>query len=247
MARKRSRRSIETTAYHEAGHAVASFYLQKNFRYATIIPGDGYGGMVKSYSPRFIKYFEGWSFERQRTFAERQIISSIAGYTAQRKFCPQSIRRYQASSDEEHQNNCFNYICSFNVREGDAYWKWLEIRTENLIEFHWKDVKAVAEALLERETLTYEEVYEIIRGHTMPEFPLIKNSWVEKIIKMIESGEISPQEAIDAAEAQSIKADNKDEEKWLLRCKRWNVNELKKELKKKGFTCKEVWQDTRLA
>lgn len=140
----------------------------------------------------------------------------------------------------------FSFISSFEAKEREAYWKWLGIKTENLIESHWKDVKAVAEALLKRETLTYEDVYEIIRGYPIPEIASLQENRIEQIMKMIKSREISPQEAIDAMEAQPVEANSKKEEKWKLQIKREDIKELKKKLKKEGFTCKEVWHDTRL-
>ena len=43
MARKVTR---EATAYHEAGHAVAAFFLEQPFTSVTIIPGDDYWGKI---------------------------------------------------------------------------------------------------------------------------------------------------------------------------------------------------------
>lgn len=147
--------------------------------------------------------------------------------------------------DEKEQSEFFIRICSPDPKEQAAYWKWLETRTENLLNIHWKEVTAVANSLLERKTLTYEDVYEIISGKPMPKFTTKKNSWVEEIMGMIKRGEITAQEAIDEAEAETVQAESKDEEKWLLSSKRYNINMLKKELKKEGFVCKEVWQDNR--
>lgn len=93
MGRKRSIKGLESIAYHEAGHAVASFYMYIKFRHVTIVPDEDYNGCVRCFSPKFMTYFEGWNAERQRNFLDKQIIVSLAGYLAQKKFSPHSIRK----------------------------------------------------------------------------------------------------------------------------------------------------------
>ena len=47
--------------------------------------------------------------------------------------------------------------------ELEAYLNLLAIRAKSLIEFHWDDVIAVADALLERRSLTAPQVRQILR------------------------------------------------------------------------------------
>jgi hypothetical protein len=42
--------------------------------------------------------------------------------------------------------------------------RWLQVRTEGLIETNWPEVEAVAAALLERGTLKGKEVLAVIQG-----------------------------------------------------------------------------------
>jgi hypothetical protein len=39
----------------------------------------------------------------------------------------------------------------------------VRIRAENLVERHWREIAAVADALLERRRLTYDEVRDVIK------------------------------------------------------------------------------------
>jgi len=74
---------LRTTAYHEAGHAVAAWWLFLKFRYVTIKPdGDTLGHVKFNRSPKWFSPDIDKS-DRVRLFAERHIISSFAGQIAE--------------------------------------------------------------------------------------------------------------------------------------------------------------------
>jgi hypothetical protein len=50
------------------------------------------------------------------------------------------------------------------LRDVDISIRWLECRTEALVELRWQEIEKLARALLERETLTIDEVRELLFG-----------------------------------------------------------------------------------
>jgi hypothetical protein len=48
-----------------------------------------------------------------------------------------------------------------------AFWRYLEVRTSMLIEEHWSTIERVAEALIERQTLTRDDIAEISRRESL--------------------------------------------------------------------------------
>jgi len=81
-----------TVAYHEAGHAVAAFWLHRPIRKVTIIADENSSGKVvrkrrpNAADPR--KWFNEAGYRIQA-----DMIILYAGQLAQKRFAPRSLRR----------------------------------------------------------------------------------------------------------------------------------------------------------
>ena len=162
--KKQSTKKLIATAYHEAGHAVAYFFLRGGFHHVTIRPEseeDSLGHIAGHALPSFRPDLDNST--RARQVAERLIMCSFAGGAAEALH--RGRNNWQgARSDWIAAIDLAGYFCAFGD-EIEAYLKWLSIRTRNLVSspLCWPGVEAVAEALLEREYLSSCQVRRIIR------------------------------------------------------------------------------------
>jgi hypothetical protein len=151
------------TAYHEAGHAVACYYLGVKVKSATIVPDKDQRGHV-----RHEAMFRGLNPEidlsgRARLQMERSIIIGLAGMAAQRRYDRKSWRHYHGASD-------FRVVVDLAFRIGgdsdgtNQFLRWLELCTDRLVESRWQDIERVARALLERKIMAGSEIDEVIDG-----------------------------------------------------------------------------------
>lgn len=151
----------ETTAYHEAGHAVAAFLNGFEIEFATIKRCGDAAGMVKALPKGKLDLRNGSPHMRAKI--ESCLIMTLAGDAAQRKFAPRSSRNWQTSSDRESATDMALAVCGTG-ESATAYIAWLAIVTRDLIQSRWQSVERVAAALLEKETLSGQEVREAIIG-----------------------------------------------------------------------------------
>jgi hypothetical protein len=169
QAQNQPRRKLmqrEATAYHEAGHAVAAWRLRVRIgrKGVSIISSEDFFGTV-----HLRKGFRGDPVVEMtaamRVGLENQIITTLAGEAAQRKYRPSSVRSHHGSVDRK---NVTYLLCSLvgSDRECRAYYKWLQIRAEQLVEntFCWTAIEAVAKTLMQRNRLSAKEVSEVIQG-----------------------------------------------------------------------------------
>ncbi|MCW1966958.1 MAG: AAA family ATPase [Anaerolineae bacterium] len=179
----------QVLAYHEAGHAIAMYYMapeQKILR-ATINPlSTG----VKGYVQRID------SVEQHVTPVIRiayNIIISLAGRAAEKIF---SGEMYQSVGGDYPAVNFWlsrlvsngffgppidDYDSTHSIVDKDQnqrkkfrseltrYWLAMEDATEKLMRNHWREVTAVAEELLLKRTLTGRELQEIIEKNQTPD------------------------------------------------------------------------------
>jgi len=151
--------ALTATAYHEAGHAVAAHHEHMRFRSVTIRPGAGNLGHLAYRMP-------GWfqpdveADARHRRLVERDARVSFAGPAAEARFKGRHNWR-GASDDLDQAVSLLGYVCGSNG-ELEAYVRLIRMQAQGLMERHWDEVQAVAEALLERECLTAAEVAAVI-------------------------------------------------------------------------------------
>ena len=149
-------RQREATAYHEAGHAVACYVFKHQIKKVSIIPGEGYQGKLHSSGlpedlvERIVQR-ENLSPEEEKLLWEKTIIS-LAGPASECLFT--GVYNWRGSMSDRFKANLFAPFLDRPAKE-------CEEEAKKLIYSNWKKVKAVAQALLERHTLTAQQVQEI--------------------------------------------------------------------------------------
>jgi len=142
----------EATAYHEAGHAIAAWRCRVRIKSVTIRPAAGeYHGRLLFRSIRTPQ-------DMSERWAERHIVTALAGPLAQRKFAPRSTRGWHSQGD-------YQWACELALRAqgsgalATAWLQWLTTSTTALVETNWPHIKAVANALLQDEELDGQGVF----------------------------------------------------------------------------------------
>ena len=152
-------KKLESTAYHEAGHAVVTIAHNVRVHSVSIIPDPDEEslGHIKHSNPLRGIDFEWDNSIRARDRGEKLVEICMAGPIAQKRYNPKGYRHYNASSDHEEALNVL-YKMSGSKEEIEAWWKLLEVRTGALVNLKWREIEHIAEALLDRHTLTAQEI-----------------------------------------------------------------------------------------
>jgi hypothetical protein len=145
---------------------VVAFYLAKPFRYVTIKPdekADSLGHVRFPKAPKWVCDDYSSRPLKQREFWENDIIVSFAGRISQQKHKGKRVRFGHGSDYAQASDHAF---ASYGGRGGadvHIHWyRWLHARSNAIVELRWREIGAVAEALLKRETLSLDEVREVI-------------------------------------------------------------------------------------
>jgi len=156
---RRSRKSLEATAYHEAGHAVIALSERMRVKSATIVPGEDYWGAVARQNMTRVQmgFDEPAKMHRYLT---REIRVILAGLAAEWRFTGRNNFR-GASSDYKEAINL-----SLHVYGSDTIVPYLRFMSALMKEevskpARWAQIKAIAEALMERGTIRNREIREI--------------------------------------------------------------------------------------
>jgi hypothetical protein len=144
----------KSTAYHEAGHAVAATAIGLGVKTVSIIPDPTRGT---------IDWVSGGRVTVKRCeYGDRDIIVLFAGGAAQRRHAPTSVRRFSAEGDFNKMKMLIDV-----GRVEDAMRKkrqnWLKDETDRLINSQWTAIEAVANRLMQTGELTGTEVSAIFR------------------------------------------------------------------------------------
>lgn len=156
--------TIEKTAYHEAGHAVAAFLYGRRFLKISIIFDEKDFSLGRVIYP--ITYWKGFAPDgfksNTRMRIEEEILKVFAGEVAEGLFSG----RLNWRSSREHLTSAkklARYVCGSQA-EADAFVDWLWKREIHLM----KDpprraaVQALAEELLQKKEIGYQEARQII-------------------------------------------------------------------------------------
>lgn len=151
-------------AYHEAGHAVVSFFCQEQFKTVSIIPAEDYLGVVvgrrleKRIFDAFATGLDLTPYQRMRI--ENQVIISLAGGIAERRY----RGRYNHQGRKSDIDNAVDIVLrlSGSAEEANAYLKWLDTRAHNAVNVRWDLIESVAQTLFASKKMTQAEVIEII-------------------------------------------------------------------------------------
>ena len=161
-------------AHHEAGHAVAAFVLNLSIgrKGVRIIPDDdSLGAAYVLHQLRGNPEFE--MSPRMHVRLLDYAVMCLAGDAAQKKFNPR--RRFAAQGDRHCAVDLLSYISSSNEIL-ELQFKIAHLRARGLVDVRWKEIEAVASALIERKTLNREEV----RKAFLSTMPLILAEEAEK-------------------------------------------------------------------
>ena len=124
-AQVRAAKALRATAFHEAGHAVASIWLQRPFKYVTIEPDGDTLGHVHAWVPG--KWFRP-DLEvtpRVRALIDAEVSVLFAGGIAEKRHVGRS-NRHSTRSDYSALVGLALYIGG-DERTTDAYVKWRQL------------------------------------------------------------------------------------------------------------------------
>ena len=147
-----SERQRRATAFHEAGHAVQAFHEGMRVAKASIVPAGESSGRVTLACKSATEY--GEVSEQQ---AARHARVCLAGLVAQRKFSPQSVRRYHAHQDHEAAA-ALAFKISGSPQEAEAWLRLWTIQVQQRMDRHWPSVERLAAELMKAGSVSGESV-----------------------------------------------------------------------------------------
>jgi hypothetical protein len=158
------RRSVELTAYHEAGHAVVAFALRRAVKDVSIVPDDDSNGRLVNHKLPDTFCPDVNNDGRTRSFVEREIMIFLAGGVALEKF--QGHRGALGDGEDlRYATDLASYVCG-NLEESCAYVAWLRARTKLLLNqpWNWRAVVDLVRALLEHKELSGRAARQIFQA-----------------------------------------------------------------------------------
>ena len=147
-------KKIERTAYHEAGHAVASHHLRVAFSSITIIPKQDSSGHVMHPKSIFNNFDPEWDNSlRVVDRAERMILVLLAGQVAEAKFADR--HNWMGSGEDWHTviKLASYFVGSDEVLQAYVNYLWARAKTLFDLPWLWVAVEAVAKELLIRKKM----------------------------------------------------------------------------------------------
>ncbi len=143
------------TAYHEAGHAAMIFLLGKRFKSVTIKPSGKAGNLGTLFQHRRPSiYYQKLSYNK----LVNECMVGLSGQVSDEIYSRRKLGVVKSGASQDYQNIAewiFEYM---GEEEAKLFLKWIKLRTRNILTNHWNLVKNIAEELLKRETLVYEDV-----------------------------------------------------------------------------------------
>jgi len=162
---------LQSTAYHEAGHAVAAWALGVPVRSITIVRDGNVSLGSVTYAPVLSKrVLQPFKFKTSlqgiegETAALRYAVISLAGVVSQRKYAPRSVRRGHARHDYQAVIFSAEQAGCSDEQELKHWYRRALRRAEQLIERKWPAVEAVASALIKKRELSGKEALAAIHS-----------------------------------------------------------------------------------
>lgn len=164
--------SRKHTAYHEAGHVIADLVSGYRFTSVTIRPDES-------------GEYEGGVYGSTRGRARDLAVVQLAGIVASAKMSGsdpwENPRRFDDDSADIATASNFidNWAAFLKKTYGESavrepLWDEIEQKTRLLVEANWKHIEVIAGALLEKETLSYDDVVGILKDQC-PDFKIGEN------------------------------------------------------------------------
>lgn len=154
----------QSSAYHEAGHAVVAWYHNIDLEVITLGAPEDEMGRTRHANPlQGVDTAWGTSVA-DRIRMEQLVGVCLAGPLAQRKFSLVGFRRTHAEDDWQQAVDLLSYFVVTH-EELEAYFRLLEIQTRNLLglDFIWNSITNLATVLLQCQTLSGAEANHIIQ------------------------------------------------------------------------------------
>jgi hypothetical protein len=107
---------------------------------------------------------EAGDINRIEAKISKQIVISLAGLIAERRFNRRSRWRDRGQHDHETAADLALTMNGGDEKATNAYLKWLSRRAQRLIENEWPLVTACAERLMREKTLGYRDIMVEVRG-----------------------------------------------------------------------------------
>ena len=159
------------TAYHEAGHMVAAWELGLNVLGATIVPDPeaGYAGRVVVPVEDRVRYADWVESEYACLFAH--MVMRYAGMEAGEKYAGAPMPEMNIDlgfagpdSDYGHIADALLSIAGPDEQEQIETSEHARRHAHHLVSSRWSKIEAVAETLMERETLDERECREVLEA-----------------------------------------------------------------------------------
>jgi len=156
------------TAYHEAGHAYISYCLGKGFKEVTVIAADDYLGAVTNLvDGKFLgSLIDGSNThvlpeEVIKTRINHELMILYAGYLSELK-C--GVRNEEGAYSDINKINSF--IKGYCETEEDSHniIDYCYNTTLQILEQNWLYVKILANELLKRDTMSFQEIDELFKN-----------------------------------------------------------------------------------
>ena len=160
-------KSVRSTAYHEAGHAVVAGYFSLSAYYISIDQKKGESDGCAYYQNPLVDIDLNRNHSDEvHLKAEKLIIICLAGPAAQRHYNPKGVRKYHAEDDMEIVDKLMMRFAGGSKETMKAHHKWLSLRTLDIVSdpIHWRTISRLAEALIERGSLNKEEIHKLVYG-----------------------------------------------------------------------------------
>jgi hypothetical protein len=156
-------KTLATTAYHEAGHAVIDWWHGFRVKKVSIVRAHHTLGRTTTLRPKYdfdnADYFLSAAKYRK---LELWIIGLLSGIEAQRVFAPTSVRGHHSHYDDTYVADFLEQLNGFCQEEFDAHLKLLKIRARNLVKRLWPAIEVVANELLDRKEIDAEELHRLM-------------------------------------------------------------------------------------
>jgi hypothetical protein len=155
-----------STAYHEAGHAIAAYRFGMRLREITIEPEQGsQGSITGEFTAGITRDIEGEVTAETRLHCEQYAIHALAGTEAQRKFNARSLRSHHGHSDYHNAVDVLSRLCSSPEHE-QKYYDAIQERTRAFVHdpVNWRAIDALAKELMRKRTIKGKELREYIRS-----------------------------------------------------------------------------------
>jgi hypothetical protein len=155
----------ESTAYHEAGHAVIDRKLGFQVKEVTIVSKKGAAGQERMRYACLgrVHYDNPYG---SITRCHNWIIGAFAGEEAQRRYNPKSVRSHHAAHDRKAIGEILWRLHGENSELIKHVYRYLRAEARSLVAYPilWRQIEDLAKALIERKTLPGEEVSAILRA-----------------------------------------------------------------------------------